>query len=105
MTRAQQVAERYLDKTGFDPGYSQGFIDGAEWQKTAALKSVERRKTGRPKRAVQQRKQYICPFCRQPAVVVDNRVKYHYINLRLHSNHYTFARHLCEGTGKRPAVA
>ena len=56
MTRAQQFAERYVDKMHFDPGYVEGFIAGVEWQKTAALKSVERRKTVRRKPPVQQRK-------------------------------------------------
>lgn len=64
MTRAQQYAEKYVDNMHFDPGYVAGFLDGVEWQKTAALKSVERRRTVWRKPPVKQRKVSTVRECR-----------------------------------------
>jgi Family of unknown function (DUF5351) len=51
MTKAQQYAERYVEKAHFDPGYVSGFLDGVKWQKSAALKNKKR-----PKKE--------CPYCK-----------------------------------------
>lgn len=71
MTRAQAYAEKYVEDCHFDPGYVAGFLAGVKWQKAAALKTAERRKTVRAKRSVQQRKRATCPACRKRFTYVN----------------------------------
>ena len=60
----------------------------------AALKSVERHKTVRAKRPVQQRKADICPKCNGDGIILNST--YRRNNGRCD---------LCGGSGKRSAVA